>query len=288
MNYRHAYHAGNFADVLKHSVLALILQHLKLKDAPFRVIDTHAGIARYDLTGPQAAKTGEWNDGIGRLLGPGAASMPADVAEHLVPYLHTVTALNAGGGLRHYPGSPLVALGLMRRTDRLVVNELHREDVAALDDSIGGDRRVKVLQLDAYIALKSLLPPPERRGVVLIDPPFEARDEFDRLAGGLREATRRFATGTYLIWYPAKDRSAVTAFQDDVIAAQYAKAMAMELVVGATRSAFALNACGLLVINPPHTLKAAAEILLPFFAQHLAQGPGAVWQVRWLGTDGVA
>lgn len=288
MNYRHAYHAGNFADVLKHSVLALVLQHLKLKDSPFRVIDTHAGIGCYDLGSPQAAKTGEWTDGIGRFLGAGTASIPPDITAYLAPYLHTVTALNAGGGLRHYPGSPLVALGLMRKTDSLVANELHPEDAAALDDAIAGDRRVKILQLDAYIALKSLLPPPERRGVVLIDPPFEARDEFDRLAAGLREATRRFATGTYLIWYPAKDRSAVTAFQDDVIAAQYAKAIAMELVVGATRNAFALNACGLLVINPPHTLKAAAKILLPFFAQHLAQGPGAAWQVRWLGTDSVA
>jgi len=288
MNYRHAYHAGNFADVLKHSVLALILQHLKLKDAPFRVIDTHAGVARYDLTGPQAAKTGEWNDGIGRLLGPGAASMPADVAEYMAPYLQSVMALNAGGSLQHYPGSPLVALGLMRKTDRLVANELHPEDVAALDASIGGDRRVKILQLDAYTALKSLVPPPERRGVILIDPPFEARNEFGRLAAGLLEATRRFATGTYLIWYPAKDRRAATAFQDDVIAAQYAKAIAMELVVGATRNAFALNACGLLVINPPHTLKATAEILLPFFAHRLAQGSGATCQVRWLGTDSVA
>jgi 23S rRNA (adenine2030-N6)-methyltransferase len=287
MNYRHAYHAGNFADVLKHSVLALILQHLKLKDAPFCVIDTHAGIGRYDLTGPQATKTGEWRDGIGRFLGVGAASVPPDIAAYLAPYVHTVMALNTNG-LRHYPGSPLVALGLMRRTDRLLLNDLHPEDAAALDNAIGADRRVKVLQLDAYIALKSLLPPRERRGVILIDPPFEAHDEFERLTDGLREATRRFATGTYLIWYPAKDRSAVTAFQDAIIAARYAKAMAMELVVGATHNAFALNACGLLVINPPHTLKAAAETLLPFFARHLAQGPGAVWQLRWLGTDSAA
>lgn len=285
MNYRHAYHAGNFADVLKHSVLALVLQHLKLKDAPFRVIDTHAGVARYDLTGPQAAKTGEWSDGIGRLLGPGAVSMPADVAGHLAPYLQTVVALNTDGRLRHYPGSPMVALGLMRDADRLAANELHPEDVAALDDAIGHDRRARILQLDAYTALKSLLPPPERRGVVLIDPPFEVRDEFDRLTRGLREAMRRFATGTYLIWYPIKDRTAVTAFHDEVIAARYDKAIATELIVGATRNAVALNGCGLLVINPPHTLKAAAETLLPYFAKQLAQGPGSISQILWLGTE---
>lgn len=288
MNYRHAYHAGNFADVLKHSVLALVLQYLKLKDAPFRVIDTHAGLASYDLTGPQAAKTGEWSSGIGRILGRGAPAMPADAAAYLAPYLQAVTALNAGGGLDHYPGSPLVALGLMRETDRLVANELHPEDAAALDDAIGGDRRVKILQLDAYTALKSLLPPPERRGVILIDPPFETRDEFDRLTRGLREAMRRFATGTYLVWYPIKDRSTVTAFHDEVIAARYPKAIVMELAVGATQNAFALNACGLLVINPPHTLQAAADRLLPYLAQHLAQGPGAASHVRWLGTEAVA
>jgi 23S rRNA (adenine2030-N6)-methyltransferase len=287
MNYRHAYHAGNFADVLKHSVLALILQHLKQKDAPFRVIDTHAGIARYDLTGPQAAKTGEWRDGIGRLLGPGSASMPADVAAHLAPYLQTVMALNTDGGLRHYPGSPMVALALMRDADRLAANELHPEDVAALDDAIGHDRRARILRLDAYTALKSLLPPPERRGAVLIDPPFEVRDEFDRLTRGLLEAMRRFATGTYLIWYPIKDRTAVTAFHDEVIAARYEKAIATELIVGATGNAVALNGCGLLVINPPHTLKAAAETLLPYFAKQLAQGPGSISQIRWLGTERV-
>jgi 23S rRNA (adenine2030-N6)-methyltransferase len=288
MNYRHAYHAGNFADVLKHSVLALILQHLTLKDTPFRVIDTHAGIARYDLAGPEAAKTGEWRDGVGRLLGPNAASMPADIATHLAPYLQTVTDLNAGRDITLYPGSPLVALALMRKADRLVANELHPEDSAALDDAIGGDRRAKVLRLDAYTALKSLLPPPERRGAILVDPPFETRDEFNRLMHGLREATRRFATGTYLIWYPIKDRSAVAAFHDAIFAARYAKAVAMELDVGAKRNAFALGACGLIVINPPHTLHAAAEALLPYFTQHLAQGRGAASQIRWLGTERAA
>lgn len=285
MNYRHAYHAGNFADVLKHSVLALILQHLKLKDRPFRVIDTHAGIAHYDLTGPQAAKTGEWHDGIGRLLGAREASIRGDVAVYLEPYLQAVRDLNSGGDLARYPGSPRVALALMRTTDRLVANELHPEDAATLDDAIGGDRRVKVLALDAYIALKSLLPPPERRGVVLIDPPFEARDEFSQLVRGLREATRRFASGIYVVWYPLKDRNAVAAFHDEIIAARYAKAMAMELNVGATPIAFALNACGLIIINPPHTLKGAVETLLPYFAQHLAQGHGAASHVHWLGTE---
>lgn len=285
MNYRHAFHAGNFADVLKHSVLALILRHLTLKDAPFRVIDTHAGIARYELTGPQALKTGEWNEGVGRLLGARASPIPAEIAAYLAPYLQTVVAQNASGDLAHYPGSPQVALHLMRKTDRLIANELHPDDAAALDAAIGSDRRVNILQIDGYTALKSLLPPRERRGLILIDPPFEERDEFDRLARGLREATRRFATGIYMLWYPIKDRDAVTTFHNDIAASCYARAIAMEIAVGATRNAHALNACGLLVINPPHTLKAAADALLPYFAQRLAQGPGASWQVQWLGTD---
>ncbi len=285
MNYRHAYHAGNFADVLKHSVLALILRHLALKDAPFRVIDTHAGIARYDLTGPQAVKTGEWRDGIGRLLGSRAPLMSAEVAAHLNPYLHTVVAHNPSGDLVHYPGSPQVALHFMRKTDRLIANELHSEDAAALHAAIGSDRRVKILQIDGYLALKSLLPPRERRGMIVVDPPFEERDEFDRLARGLREATRRFATGIYVLWYPIKDRDVVTAFHKAIAAARYTRVLAMELAIGAAHNAHGLRACGLIVVNPPHTLRAAADALLPYFAQHLAQGAGASAHVQWLGTS---
>jgi 23S rRNA (adenine2030-N6)-methyltransferase len=285
MNYRHAYHAGNFADVLKHSVLALILRHLALKEAPFRVIDTHAGIARYDLTGPQALKTGEWHEGIGRLLGVRAPPMSAEVAAYLAPYLQMVTAQNPGGDLVHYPGSPRVALHFMRKTDRLIANELHSEDAAALHAAIGSDRRVKILQIDGYVALKSLLPPRERRGLIIIDPPFEERDEFDRLARGLLEATRRFATGIFVLWFPVKDRDAVTAFRNAIAAARYTRVLAMELAIGAAHNAHGLRACGLFVVNPPHTLRAAADALLPYFAQHLAQGTGASAQVQWLGTS---
>ncbi len=176
MNYRHAYHAGNFADVVKHAVLALVIEHLKLKPAPFRVIDTHAGIGVYDLTSEAAQKTGEWREGIGRLM---AAKLSPAAAEVLAPYLDIVRRLNPGGALVRYPGSPLLARELMRADDRLVVNELHPEDQDELKRHFAHDPQVRVMALDAWTALKALLPPPERRGVMLIDPAFEQTGELD-------------------------------------------------------------------------------------------------------------
>ena len=216
MNYRHAYHAGNFADVLKHVVLALVIDYLKRKDAPFRVIDTHAGIGRYALTSSEAAKTGEWRQGIGRLIGADAEQLPSEVAQAMAPYLDAVRAANAPGELAVYPGSPLIARHLMRASDLLVANELHPEDAAALRATLGRDRRIKLITLDAWTALKSLLPPKERRGVVLIDPPFEEEGELARMVEGLDQALRRFRTGVYLAWYPIKDRKPIERFHADL------------------------------------------------------------------------
>ncbi len=283
MNYRHAYHAGNFADVLKHSVLALVIAHLKLKDAPFRVIDTHAGAGLYDLGGVEAGKTGEWRDGIGRLLGDDAPSLPTPVAALLDPYLSAVRDLNAGGMLVTYPGSPRLALALMRRQDRLIGNELHPDDATSLVAALHRDRRAKILQLDAWIALKSLLPPRERRGLILIDPPFEQRDELEQLMQGLREATRRFATGTYLVWYPIKDTKKIAAFRK-AVANEFPRALSVELLVRAPRDPNTLNGCGLLAINPPHTLHAKLDTLLPFLAERLTQAHGASGTVTHLGA----
>jgi 23S rRNA (adenine2030-N6)-methyltransferase len=274
MNYRHAYHAGNFADVLKHAVLALVIEHLKRKDAPFRVIDTHAGPGLYDLASEEAQKTGEWRDGIGRLLHP-SKPLPDAAAEVLAPYLQAVAAVNHGKTLQRYPGSPCIALALMRPHDRLVANELHPEDAARLAAHIGRDRRAKSLALDGWTALKSLLPPKERRGVVLVDPPFEATDEFDKLALGLREALRRFATGTYLLWYPIKDQRRVASFRRSVAAVSSDRALSIELFVGAARRDERLSGCGLIVINPPHTLPGKLNYLASFLPQHLEQWSGS-------------
>lgn len=284
MNYRHAYHAGNFADVLKHAVLALIIAHLKRKPQPFRVIDTHAGTGVYDLGAEEAGKTGEWRDGIGRIL---ADTPPRDVVEILAPYLEVVRAENGTSesgeaDLARYPGSPLLARRLLRRGDKLVVNEAHPEDGALLKMLFKKDPAAKVLALDGWMALKSLLPPPERRGVVLVDPPFEEEGEFHRLVEALGAAHRRFATGTVMLWYPIKDPRRVRAFHRDAAALSIPKLLVAELCVRAPLSEGALAGSGLLILNPPFTLEAALETLLPYLVRTLRQAPGAESRLEWL------
>jgi 23S rRNA (adenine2030-N6)-methyltransferase len=284
MNYRHVYHAGNFADVLKHAVLALVIEHLKQKPSPFRVIDTHAGAGLYDLSGEEAQKTGEWKDGIGRLLG---AKLPPDIAEILEPYLAAVRQGQPDGAITHYPGSPVLARRLLRRGDVLAANEFHPEDRELLKAHFARDAQTKVLEIDAWMALKALLPPKERRGVVLIDPPFEKPGEFQRLIEGLQAAQRRFATGTVIVWYPVKDVRAVERFRRDAAALKGMKLYAAELVVGPVRTEGELMGTGLLIINPPFTLPAKMERLLPFLAQTLQRGAGASSRGAWLSGEHV-
>lgn len=278
MNYRHAYHAGNFADVLKHAILALVIEHMKLKPAPFRVIDAHAGAGVYDLS-LEGEKTGEWRDGLGRLLD---GAIPEPAAGILAPYLAAVRAENPHGGLRFYPGSPALARRLVRDCDRLVFNELHPEDRERLRRGFARDRRVKILGLDAWIALKSLLPPRERRAVVLIDPPFEAPGEFARAARGLKEALDRFATGVFLAWYPIKDEAAAAAFHGEMARLGRPDVLRAEMSVAAAPPGARLAACGLLVLNPPHTLPGKVEALMPFLSARLARGGGGFGRVDWL------
>jgi 23S rRNA (adenine2030-N6)-methyltransferase len=285
MNYRHAYHAGNFADVLKHAVLALVIEHLKLKPAPFRVIDTHAGLGIYDLGSEAATKTGEWRDGIGRIE---RAELPPEAAAALAPYLGVVRALNAEGPLARYPGSPLLARRLMREDDRLVVNELHPEDRAALTRLSARDPQTKVLALDGFTALKSLLPPKERRGVVLVDPAYEVPGELERLLQGLKDVARRFATGTILLWYPIKDLRQIAAFHQRIAELGFAKAMAVELMVRKPDDPTRLNGAGLIVVNAPFTLWAKLEAVLPELARLLAQGEGACFRLEELGRERTA
>src|SRR5437763_13112898 len=197
MNYRHAFHAGNFADVLKHAVLARILAHLGEKAAPFRVIDTHAGAGLYDLAAEAATRTGEWRGGIGRLID---ADLADDIRALLAPYLAAVRAANPGGGLRRYPGSPLIALSLMRPRDRLVACELEPGAAAALAAHLRRDARARAVEIDGWLALNAYVPRKERRGVVLIDPPYEEKHEFARLADALAGAQRKWTTGIFLLW----------------------------------------------------------------------------------------
>ena len=266
MNYRHAFHAGNFADVVKHAVLARILIHLGEKPQPFRVIDTHAGAGLYDLAGPDATRTGEWHAGIGRLVG---ASLPSPAQALLTPYLDAVAKLNPGGELRQYPGSPSIALSLMRAQDRLIACELEPGAAAALRSNLHTDMRAKAIAIDGFTALNAYVPPKERRGLVLIDPPFEQPNEFERLGQSLIDAHRKWATGIYLAWYPRKDLAAVKALINQIKRSAIPKVLRAELdvVSDATR----LTGTGLLMINPPWRLDKELALLLPALAEALAR-----------------
>ena len=273
LNYRHAFHAGNFADVFKHAVLARILLYLGNKDAPFRVIDTHAGAGRYDLSDNKAERTSEWKDGIGRLL---ADPPTGEAGDLLAPYL---SAAQAEPG--RYPGSPLIALRLTRPQDRLVFCELHPEERAALNAAVGRDRRASVVETDGWTALKAALPPLERRGLVLIDPPFEDGGDFRRLEDGLREGHRRWPSGIYLFWYPIMDAHEVEAFGRRIARLGIPKILRAELTVG-DLAVGKLASCGLLLGNPPWTLAGELERIMPALARLLGKSGSARYRLSWL------
>jgi 23S rRNA (adenine2030-N6)-methyltransferase len=282
MNYRHAYHAGNFADVLKHAVLCRVLLHLQAKPAPFRVIDTHAGAGLYDLAGIEAGKTGEWRDGIARML---EANLGADAGELLAPYLDAVRAVNPPGRLTTYPGSPTLVRHFLRRQDRLIACEIEPRAVSALDRNLRGDARAKALAIDGWTALAAYVPPKERRGLVLVDPPFEQADEFSRLAQELESAHRKWASGIYLLWYPIKDLDEVMAFARRLIRSGIAKILRVELVVAPEADATRLKGSGMVVVNPPWTLHGEIERLLPTLAAILGRDGKGRGRVEWLAGD---
>lgn len=286
MNYRHAFHAGNFADVLKHAVLARILTHLGDKAAAYRVIDTHAGAGLYDLASEPATRTGEWRDGIGRLID---VTLPDHIRALLAPYLAAVAAANPGGGLRRYPGSPRIALGLMRPQDRLVACELEPGAAAALAAHLRRDTRARAVKIDGWMALNAYVPPKERRGVVLIDPPYEDKHEFARLGAALAAAQRKWATGIFLLWYPIKDRSGpdrlAAALRRGATAKIAPKILRAELAWASDDASGRLSGAGLIVVNPPWRLAEELEQLLASLLSVL--GPPAVGQMKidWLAGE---
>ena len=286
MNYRHAYHAGNFADVVKHAVLCRVLVHLREKPAAFRVIDTHAGAGRYDLGGPEAGKTQEWQNGIGRLW---RAELDAPIRALLAPYLDAVAAHNPGGRLAAYPGSPALVQTLLRRHDRLIACELEPQAAAALANQLRGDARAKAIAIDGWTALSAYLPPKERRGLVLIDPPFEQPDEFSRLARGLAMAHRKWPTGIYLLWYPIKDLAKVAGFGRGLARLGIAKMLRVELNVSAADQADGkdggLHGSGLIAVNPPWTLHGELKTLLPALAHVLSRGANQGLTLDWIAGE---
>ncbi len=279
MNYRHIYHAGNFADVLKHAVLARLIVYLQQKDKAFRVLDTHAGIGLYDFSSGEAQKTGEWREGIGRLL---EAELAEGVAALLAPYLDAIRALNPKGPITLYPGSPKLARMLFRPQDRLSAMELHPDDNRALARLFEGDYQVRVTELDGWLALGAHLPPKEKRGIVLVDPPFEAEGEYERLVDGLAKAYRRFATGTYCLWYPIKKGAPISEFHEALKALEIPKMLCAELSVRSDRETTGLSGSGLIIVNPPFTLKDELHLLLPELKRVLAQDRFASQRCFWL------
>src|SRR3984893_15604833 len=256
MNYRHAFHAGGFADVIKHIVLVRILTHLQEKQAPFRVIDSHAGAGVYDLTAEEARRGGEWLTGIARIM---QARFSETVLPLVAPYLDIVRAFNPQRDLQTYPGSPLIARALLRPQDRLVACEVESKARKRLIDALRRDTQARVVDLDGWVALPAFVPPKERRGLVLIDPAFEQKDEFERLGSGFAEAFAKWPTGGYLLWYPVKSRRATDDLARHVAATVAAgpspgKCLRLEFSVAPQTAGAALSSAGLLIVNPPCTL----------------------------------
>ena len=276
MNYRHAYHAGNFADVVKHAVLARIVAHLKEKPAAFRAIDTHAGAGLYDLTGPEATRTGEWRDGIGKLV---AADLTPEARDLLAPYLDAIAAFNPDA-LKVYLGSPVLLQQWLRAQDRLVACEKEPNAAHALGQSLRGDKRAKAITIDGYTALNAYVPPRERRGLVLIDPPFEQPDEFDSLAQGLAGAHSKWPTGIYALWYPVKDARDTQAFARRLTGLALPRTLQAELILPSREG---LRGSGLVVVNPPWRLEGDLALLLPALFRALAGAEaGQQTTMRWL------
>ena len=285
MNYRHAFHAGNFADVVKHAALARIVAYLKEKPAAFRVIDTHAGAGSYDLGGAEASRTGEWREGIGKLRG---AELPQAARDLLAPYLDAVAAFNSGTtnsqDLKVYPGSPALLRHWLRDQDRMIVCEAEPAAARALSNRMRGDNRVKAVAIDGYTALNAYVPPKERRGLVLIDPPFERPDEFARIEQALSSAHRKWPTGIFLLWYPLKDARGTQAFARALSRLNIPRILRAELTVAPARDAQKLAGSGLIAVNPPWTLADELAILLPALAQVFA-GPVGRARLEWLAGE---
>jgi len=274
MNYSHAFHAGGFADVIKHIVLVRMLTYLQEKPAAFRVIDTHAGAGVYDLTSDEARRGGEWLTGIARLM---QARFSETVLPLVTPYLDIVRAFNPRRELQVYPGSPLIVRALLRPQDRLVACEVEPKARKRLIDALRRDTQARVVDLDGWVALPAFVPPKERRGLVLIDPSFEQKDEFERLAGGFAQAFAKWPTGSYLLWYPVKSRRATDGLARHVAevvanASVPGKCLRLEFSAAPQMAGATLTSAGLLIVNPPWTLAAELRAILPELEKPLGQG----------------
>ncbi len=275
LSYRHSFHAGNHADVLKHIVQSLILDSLKQKDKPFVYHDTHSGVGRYDLTHEWSEKTGEYKQGIERVWK--SSERPAE----LDSYLAAVNALNEDGELRYYPGSPRVARAQLRAQDRMVLTELHPSDFPLLEQEFHRDRQVKIFKEDGFQRLKASLPPKERRGLVLIDPPYELAREYRDVVTAIAQSHKRWATGIYAIWYPVVNRHDIDDMLQGLQGLGIRKILQIELGVSPDSNERGMTASGMIVINPPWKLESQMRELLPVLKQTIAPATGH-FTVDWV------
>lgn len=277
LSYRHAFHAGNFADVMKHTVLVQMLQYLTRKATPVCYFETHAGAGAYDLQSAHAAKTGEYHDGIGILWNE--ASLPGA----LQTYLDLVRAANPNGKLRRYPGSPLLAQQLLRPHDRLELFELHSSDFALLETEFRGTRRVRCHQADGLRTAIAMVPPIEKRALVFIDPSYEVKDEYPRVFETLQRMQRRFATGVYALWYPVIERHMVDSIRHSFEESGLQRVLNLELLIETDDRRPGMRGCGMVIVNPPWTLTADVQPVLSLLAKRLGRhGPGAYSINQWV------
>ncbi|CDG22848.1 conserved protein of unknown function [Xenorhabdus poinarii G6] len=276
LSYRHSFHAGNHADVLKHVVQSLIIESFKVKEKPFLYLDTHSGAGRYQLSGAHAERTGEYQEGIARIW------QRDDIPEALSAYIEVVKALNPHGSLRYYPGSPLIARRLLREHDELNLSELHSSDYPLLRTEFSRDKRARVLREDGFQQLKSKLPPRSRRGFVLIDPSYELKSDYQNVVKGIQEGYKRFATGTYALWYPVVLRQQIKRLVKDLEATGIRNILQIELGVRPDSDQRGMTASGMIVINPPWKLAQQMKAVLPWLHQVLVpEGTGHV-SVKWV------
>ncbi|UZE96630.1 23S rRNA (adenine(2030)-N(6))-methyltransferase RlmJ [Alkalimarinus alittae] len=265
LSYRHSYHAGNFADVLKHCTQLAIIEYLKRKDKPFCYHDTHSGAGVYTVYSAEMQKNGEYQSGIGKLFGRRTG---VGIIDH---YIDLIGTLNPTGRLNNYPGSPQITLLARRPTDRMQLTELHPADYSHLQSLVGKSKKVKVYQQDAWQGLKSLLPPAEKRGLVLIDPSYEVKQDYKTIVSALQQAHKRFSSGIFAIWYPVLERKATEQFIDRLASAGIPNMLRIEhCILPDVESG--MTGSGMVVVNPPYTLKADMEIALPVLDKLLSEG----------------
>ncbi|PAS37561.1 23S rRNA (adenine(2030)-N(6))-methyltransferase RlmJ [Vibrio cholerae] len=275
LSYRHSFHAGNHADVLKHIVQSLILNSLQQKEKPFVYHDTHSGVGRYDLTHEWSEKTGEYKQGIARVW------QQDNIPTELDSYLDAIRQLNQGETLRYYPGSPRVARAHLREQDRMVLTELHPSDYPLLEQEFHRDRQVSIYKEDGFARLKASLPPQERRGLVLIDPPYELAKEYRDVVRAIAQSYKRWATGIYAIWYPVVNRCDIDDMLEGLQGLEIRKILQIELGVAPDTNERGMTASGMIVINPPWTLESQMQSILPFLNQAIAPATGH-YKVEWV------